>query len=217
MSRLDVLFQKSGWLRDLIEEGGQIVDLGPAPTSANFPLPSSVFRVQENLEVAGYSNHFTRLEYVDHGQPRMDKGEYVPPTIQAQLGAGSSIDFAKLEHHRITLMSHQILTSPTFAELTKLDPFDLLTGDGSIQFGDATFNGLLSDLLESITNLGSVCDKVTQTLIGPIQQTLRLCKYKFYARIDSGRFVRDLTEPSLSPSAATLDWLDLRSQFYQNG
>ncbi len=87
---------------------------------------------------------------MDHGQQRLDKGDYVPPTARTELG-GPSIDFAKLQHDKMTLVSHQILNSATFMELGKFNPFDLLTDDGSLQFDDASFNGLLSDLLECLT------------------------------------------------------------------
>jgi hypothetical protein len=167
-----------------MSKGITIIDLGPSPTDARFPLPSSVFRVQENLEVAGYANHLTRLEYIDHGQQRLDKGDYIPPTTHGRPEAGAALDFAKLEHDKTTLVSRQILNAPTLTELRKLDPFDLLTDYDKPLFGDASFNGLVSNLLESLTGLGSVCDKGTQTRIGPIQQTLRLCKYRFYARIE---------------------------------
>ena len=184
ISRLDVLDHKSRWLRDLISEGAQIVDLGPSPTSVHFPLPSSVFRVQENLELAGYANHVTRLEFTYQGHQRIDKGDYVPPTTSARLGTGAYVDFAKLEHDKMILVLAQILNSVVLRDLSELDPFDLITDNSSLQFVDPSFDALVSDLLECLTSLGSVCDKGTQIRIGPVQQVLRLCKYRFYARIE---------------------------------
>jgi len=157
------------------------VDIGSPPADENYPLPSSIFRIQELMEVAGYAGHRTMWE-----KPLSD--DWLPTSDSHERKGQSDVQIVAGELEKTVEACKKALSLLSQNNLLERSPFDLDDVDEGREYSNkASQQGVIdcvSEISRSLVLISRLCDEKSRSQVIQIREALGLCRYGIYLRIN---------------------------------